>query len=221
MTEGGRPEDDKLSLVLSKNGGSAFGETFDSDEIVAMTKYGEVAFYMNEQGDLGIEFGEIGFSVLYDDQGDIQFATFDVEGYLRSVSQQDIEGLPDKGRGLKKIMDRLDINEKQIKIAMFPELSRIETAIFTDEIGSKGEMVTFDNVDFKKGFLGKLKFEGIEIGFEFTNLGIDYGFSLGKVDGDKLPMVAIEFSGQLDFEEDFFSDSYNRYQRLAQKVLIR
>lgn len=221
MTEGDRPEDE-IRAVLSRYGGCAFGESFDGEEVVALTKYGEVGFGMNEQGELKLDFGEIGLTVLYNDEGDLQYAEFDVESYLHSVPERDTQKLPDKGVGIMKIMERLKIDDKRLAIVVLPEFNRVEAILYDQEIvAEKVSVTSFENANFKEGFLGKFKLGNLDLGFEVVNMGGDFSFSLGQAVGDRLEMIGVEFSARLDFEGDLFSEDYSRFQRLAQKVLIR
>lgn len=203
------------------NGGGLFSEQDDFDGVVAYTKYGELVCERDAMGGMVAEFPEHGLTFFYKEGGDLEKVWLDLGDYLAGLGAEAVLDMPNNGTNIYEIVKYL--YEQKIIMYLNLEIDKgtLELVVVNcdGEAEVKGEI---DTANLKRGgIIGTLDVGESQLTYEFTDYGDNMLVAVGETSEEATKLAGMEFSSFVDFVKDYNSNDPQRFNRLAEKIILQ
>ena len=201
------------------SGGSLYGRPFERDGIVTLTKFGEFVCEISPQGELVADFPDSGLICVYDDDGELNMVSIDLEGYLSSFSEEELRNMPNLGRDISRMAEWLGETETSIVLSVDVKGGIVELTNFSAD-GEEFSNVKSRKFNLSKGLDGDAKIGEITLPFRVERNGDELMLGMGEsLNGDSV-LDVIVISTYVDFIDDVLAGGPRDIQKLAEKIML-
>lgn len=214
-------EDDfKPYQTRTENGGSLHGDSYDMQSLICLTRFGEVGFSMSDEGDLVADFAELGLLFRYNDEGELVMTMLDIGSYIANLGAHEVREMPHGGSQLLSALKFLQDENMDALVLIHHQEKSLEITLVNTE-GKTSIIDEHVNLNYSAGVRGDIAIGESKVVFEFLDMNEDFSVSLGEGNDKKVRMVGLEFSKEIDFEDEIFGQKASRLQHLAEKIIVQ
>lgn len=200
-------------------GGSLYGETFDCEGAVALTKYGEFCFELSEEGELYAKFSDSGLTCVYGTGGSLDIFSLDLRSYLGSFTKDEKAKMPKGGKDIDNVVSWFEKTGKHSALSVIVKSGVVEVVTYGEE---KDDFlrVKSSEFDLRTGLEGGAKVGDICLPFRVELVGDEFVIGMGESIGDNTVLDVVVVSSNVDFFDDVLSGNPRDIQKLARKILL-
>ena len=110
--------------INSRTGGSANGEAYDGGA-VSLSRFGEFACRVGDQGELLATFPDKGVMCGYSDEKKLVFVSIDIACLLGSLDDKELAEMANEGRDIDDLYSELESHGQVLFLTVFPTIGRI------------------------------------------------------------------------------------------------
>ena len=201
------------------SGGSAFGVPYERNGVVTLTKFGEFVCEISPQGELVADFPHSGLVCTYDVKGKLDMVSIDLERYLRSISSDKLNGMPNKGGDITQMTNWLRTNETSIVLSVDVKQGIVELTNFSAD-GEEFSNVKSEKMDLCLGLDGDAKIGDITLPFKVEQNGDELTMGIGETLGNRSVLEMVAISTYVDFINHIIAGGPKDFQKVAEKIML-
>lgn len=204
--------------INEKWGGSVFGESFDGDSRVALTKYGLTVVELFD-GDLVADFADNGLICSYDKEGRLEDVSIDLEDYFYSLSTSETAKMPHKGSDLRYVAKLLHDTDTTVVLTADVKTGKIEV----ETVNEEGDIFKRDvspSFDLTAGMQGELQVGNAHLAFSVEIRPDEFVLGIGEQDEGSCFLDAIVISKNVGKVKESDIETPRGIQMIASKILL-
>lgn len=209
-----------LKRYLSINeasGGSLVGKGLFGETVIDC-EYGEVAWKVDSQGELLVDFLDRGVICCYMANGDLGFVSIDLSLFFDNLTEDDLDEMAHQGDDIITLTNSLEMNGETLYLTVFPTLASVKVDLMRDDI-SIAERLS-EEADFSLGFGGKISLDEAKIVYQIIRQGDEFVVSAGESDGVWTTLCPLSVSHHVDFVQDLMGKDPKRFQKLVRSIIL-
>lgn len=207
----------RFRTIDNESGGSVTGKRSDGTK-VADSRYGEFGFRISEDDNLIADFPERGVLCAYDREQELAYVSLDLKTVFLNMTDKEWGDMARQGEDIEALIDFLEASDQLIFLTAFPQIG-VSKIDMSGEGGMRTEGMTED-VDFERGFWGKIVIDEATIIYHAVKRGDEFVIGVGEISGSFRTVATISMSHKVDFVKEMSGSDPKRFWRLADKIML-